>query len=148
MKRFFKKGNLPRISWSFKNYRVNIQQLNPQKGTVFASFGLSKMNREDELLTGLKDEVMNIYYNLIDENPKNREVLLKIIEIIKKDKDNRFPFNEFDVDGWEDDSITFSDGLIDVKVTKQDDKYVGTIEGAWFNSPNEEPVQLPIPKMS
>lgn len=148
MTKFFNKWHLPQISWSFKNYRVNIQQLNPQKGTVFASFGLSKMEREDELLTGLKDEVMNIFYNLIDENPNNRAVLLKIIDVIQKDKDNEFPFKEFDVEGYDDDKIIFSDGLILVQVVKQDDKYIGTIEGAWFNSPNEEPVQIPFPKIS
>jgi len=95
----------------------------------------------------LKQEVLNTANILIEEDENNKKIVLKVLDYIKKTDDIEFP-HELDVEGYEDNSITFSDGLIDIKVAKQDDKYVGTIESCWFGSPNEEPFQLPLPKIS
>jgi hypothetical protein len=95
----------------------------------------------------LKEEVVNTAHILLEENPKNKEIVFKILDYIQNDKELEYP-HELDVESWEDDSITFTDGLILLNIAKQDDKYIGTIEGNWFSSPNEKPVQLPIPKIT
>ena len=95
----------------------------------------------------LKEEVVNTAHILLEEKPENKEVVFKILNDIQNDKEFEIP-HELDVESWEDDSITFSDGLTLLKIAKQDDKFVSTIEGCWFGAKNEEPYQLPIPQIT
>ena len=93
----------------------------------------------------LKEEVVHTAQILLEENPENKEIVFKILNDIQKDNESEIP-RELDVEAWDDDSITFTDGLILLTIAKQDDKFISTIEGCWFGAKNEEPFQLPIPK--
>lgn len=94
----------------------------------------------------LNKEIRNIALNLIRENKDNEESVLKVLDYIETQQTIDIP-HEIKLEGWDDNLINFTDGVLSLLITKEDDHYKTKIESCIFcNYYDNEEFTFPIPE--